>query len=443
MRKNYIVNILALLLLVSIGILSCKGKDGKSPAHAGHEQHQQYTCPMHPQIVKDKPGTCPICGMDLVKKDANNELMIDSAVTMLAKPVNEQVVASVPAIMPLGGTRIASSTISGIISYDTRRQSSLSSRINGRIESLLIKYNYQPVRKGQLIMEIYSPDLAAAQRELIYVASNSPALLPGAKQRLLLLGMSPSQVEQVIKSGNILYRVPVYSNSDGYILDQSAISAAGATTAAAPAMATAPTADDGMGMSGSSAASSTTVSVPAPTPTPVLVREGQYVTAGQTIFTIYQATDLIAAFALPPDLTPYIKKGHKLLFFPAGNKDAMQSAKIGLLEPVYRNGQNFLMARVYIGKNNFKVGQLLTGIIPVVYTAGWWVPKKAVWRLGTQSIVFKKDHNVYTPVEIQSGVEADGYVKINTDIGNWQIASNAAYLIDSESFIKTTSKTKQ
>jgi biotin carboxyl carrier protein len=424
-------------------MLSCKGKAGKPAAETSHQQHEQYTCPMHPQIVKDKPGTCPICGMELVKKEAHKELMVDSTVTILARPVNEQVVASVPAIMPTGGTRIVSSTINGIITYDTRRQTSLSTRVSGRIERLLIKYNYQPVRKGQLIMEIYSPDLAAAQRELIYVAGNSPAHLPGAKQRLLLLGMSAAQVEQVVKSGNILYRVPVYSNSDGYVLDQSAQAAAGTTTAGS-AMASASTADDGMGgMSSSSASNNAASPVPAPAPTPVLVREGQYVTAGQTVFTIYEATDLIAAFALPPDLAPYIKKGRKLLYYPGSNKNAMRSAKIGLLEPVYRNGQNFLMARVYVDRNDFKVGQLLTGVIPVVYTGGWWVPKKAVWRLGARSIVFKKDGNLYTPVEVQSGVEADGFVKINTDIGSWQIASNAAFLIDSESFIKASSKTKQ
>lgn len=443
MRKNYIVKILALLLLVPVSILSCRDKASRQSVHAGHQQHQQYTCPMHPQIIRDQPGTCPICGMELVLKDANKELVMDSAMTLLAKPVNEQVVASIPAITPTGGTRIVSSSINGIITYDTRKQTSLSSRISGRIEKLLIKYNYQPVRKGQLIMEIYSPDLAAAQRELIYVAANSPALLPGARQRLLLLGMAPAHVDQVIKTGNISYRVPVYSNSDGYILDQSAVSTAG-TTSAAPVLASTAPANDGMsGMSGGSTANNATVSLSAPATTPVIIREGQYVSAGQSVFTIYQATGLIAAFALPPYLTAHIKKGQKLLFFPAGNKNAMQSAQVGLLEPVFRNGQNFLMARVYIGKNNFQAGQLLTGIIPVVYTGGWWVPKKAVLRLGTKSIVFRKNGNLYTPLEVQSGPEADGYVQINTNIENWEIAYNAAYLVDSESFIKASSKTKQ
>jgi Cu(I)/Ag(I) efflux system membrane fusion protein len=150
MRKNSIVKILALLLLVSVSFLSCKDKAGKQAVHAGHQ------------------------------KEANNELVSDSAVTMLAKPANAQVVASIPPITPSGGTRIVSTTVNGIISYDTRKQTSLSSRVNGRIERLLIKYNYQPVRKGQLILEVYSPDHAAELRELIFVAGRSRELLPGA-----------------------------------------------------------------------------------------------------------------------------------------------------------------------------------------------------------------------------------------------------------------------
>jgi hypothetical protein len=174
-----------------------------------------------------------------------------------------------------------------------------------------------------------------------------------------------------------------------------------------------------------------------------MMREGQYVNAGQTIFTIYQATNLVAEFAFLPSLAPQLKKRQKLLFYPAGNKNAIQSAHIGLIEPVFRNGQNFLIGRVYLNKNSFQVGQLLTGIIPVVYTGNWWLPKKAVWRLGTKSVVFRKDNGLYSPIEIQTGIETEGFIQVITGVAGWQVASNAAYLVDSESFIKVNGKAKQ
>ncbi len=429
MRNNYIVRILLGLSFAFLGLVACKNKTDKA-SHAEHMASRQYTCPMHPQIISNKPGKCPVCGMDLVPKDANNELVIDSSVARLSKPVNAQVIASIPAISPESGTRIYSSEVNGIVTYDTRNQTSVASRVGGRVERLLIKYNYQPVRKGQLIMEVYSPDLAAAQRELLYVVHNGSEMLSGAKQRLQLLGMQPAQIEQVLKTGNILYRVPVYSNSDGYILEKSAAGPAQAPAAIAPSS----TVDgDGMsGMSGGSAAPTT----PAPAATRVLLREGQYVSAGQSLFTIYQAQTLVAEFAFPSQLAARIRQGQKILFFPTSDENAMQSGSIGLIEPVFKDGLNFTLARVYLKDKHLQVGQLLTANVPIVYVDGWWLPKKAVWRLGNKSIVFRKEKDVYVPVVVETGVEAKDMIQVNTNISDWKIASNAYYLVDSESFIK-------
>lgn len=427
MRNSYIVSIILGISVILSGMVACKDKAGKG-THTGHAKHQLYTCPMHPQILKDQPGQCPVCGMDLVLKDANKELVVDSSIARMTKPVNEHIIASIPAIAAESGTRIYSSEVNGVITYDTRHQTSISSRVGGRVERLLIRYNYQPVRKGQLIMEIYSPDLAAAQRELLYVARTSQDMLSAAKQRLQLLGMQPAQIAQVLQSGNILYRVPVYSNSDGYILEKSAQPQAAATTVVAPA-------GDGMGaMQGGGATQA--VASAAPATSPVLLREGQYVNAGQSLFTIYQSSALVAEFAFPPQLAARIKKGQKLLFYPGNNLKTMQTGNIGLVEPVFRNGQNFTLARVYLPDNHLQVGTLLTANIPLIYTDGWWLPKKAVWRLGNRSVVFKKQQGVYVPVEVAIAAETKDMIQVTTNISDWKVAANASYLVDSESFIE-------
>jgi len=393
MRNSYIVKIITGTIIAAVGLTACKRK-GAGVSHS------------------------------------SMELVTDSSITHLTQPVNAQVVATIPVISPETGTRIYSAAANGVITYDTRQQTAVASRVGGRIERLLVKYNYQPVRKGQLIMEIYSPDLAAAQRELIYVAQSSKELLAGARQRLQLLGMQPGQIDQVLKTGNILYRIPVYSNSDGYILEKSA-----AVTVPAGPPATA-AAGDGMGGMESSAAP--VISAPAPpAATPVLLREGQYVTAGQPLFTIYQADALVAVFSFPPQLAATIRKGQQLLFYPTEDNTAMQTGIIGLIEPVFRNGENFTLARVYLNKHHFRAGQLLTASIPVVYSNGAWLPKKAVWRLGNKAVVFKKEKEVYVPQVVQTGVEERDMIQVLTDIADWKVASNAAYLVDSESFIKT------
>lgn len=435
MRNNYIVKILIGLSFAILGLAACKGKGAKTE-HAGHKAGQTYTCPMHPQIVQDKPGKCPICGMDLVPKDAHSEPALDSSINALTKPVNAQVVATIPAISAESGTRIYASDVYGIITYDTRNQTSISSRVGGRIERLYIRYNFQPIRKGQLIMEVYSPDLAAAQRELLLVARNGGEMLSAAKQRLQLLGMQSAQIEQVLKTGNILYRVPVYSNSDGYILEKSATATAPSAAVAMPAPSGGASGDGMSGMSGAAPAAASPAPA-APAATPVMLREGQYVSAGQSLFTIYQNRALVAEFAFPPQLAARIRQGQKLLFYPTSDENHMLSGSIGLIEPVFRNGMNFTIARVYLNDQQFHVGQLLSANVPVIYSGGWWLPKRAVLKLGNKSVVFKKEQDSYLPMTVTTGIETNDMIQVDTDISTWKVASNAYYLIDSESFIKT------
>lgn len=415
-------------------LAACKGGNDATTDHA-HAQVHLYTCPMHPQISQDHPGKCPLCGMDLVLKESNKEMVADSSITRLTKPVNEQVIATIPVIRAESSRQVFSFDVNGIVTYDTRNQVTISSRVSGRIEKLLIKYNFQPVRKGQLILEVYSPDLAAAQRELLYIAATSPEMLSKAKERLLLLGMQQAQINEVLKSGKILYRVPVYSNTDGYILERSvAAPSAGGISAVSGAGANA-----GMGsmQSGTTSGTASVVNTPTQSTPPLLLRQGAYISAGQSLFTIYQTKTMVAEFAFPPRLAAGITKGQKLSFYPTGNKQAAQPGSIGLIEPVLRGGENFTLARVYFSNTGLRAGQLVTANILLTFTKGWWLPQKAVRLMGNRSIIFRKKDGVFIPSTVTTGVEANGMVQVLTDIGKWDLAENAAYLTDSEGFIKT------
>ncbi|SDJ74000.1 HlyD family secretion protein [Pedobacter sp. ok626] len=410
MRKNYIDKLLKLraysfaaVLMIGVLVISaCTGN--KKDKNAVHED---------PGVVK-----------------------IDSNLSHLLKPSNEQVVSTLPVIKADYGTKIFTEEAQGIINYDTRNQNSVASRVSGRIERLLIKYNYQPVKKGQLIMEIYSPDLAAAQQELLFLKRSETdlTLLERAKQRLTLLGMSASGINQVLKTGKVNYRIPVYSNADGYILEKSVAATPGAAPSASAA--------GGEGMSGMGTPSSASV---APTPaapvsTPVMLREGQYVSAGQSLFTIYNADKLVAEFSLKPSLASLVKRGDKFVFYKTADKSTIQTASIGMIQPVFKDGENFTIARVYLNKPNFRVGELLTARIPVLLAASWWLPESAVLSLGSKTLVFKKEGNVVLPKSVKAGVTIAGMVQIKEDISNWEISQNAAYLVDSESFIKAQLK---
>lgn len=430
MKKKFSNKIL-LALLVSVVLFSCK-EEKKHSTTTTHTHTASYTCPMHPQVVQSTPGACPICGMDLVATKPANDGAIDTSLLPLLKPVNEQVISTMPSISPESGTRIFSVPIQGVIAYDERKQVSLSSRVAGRIERMMVKYNYQPVKKGQLIMEIYSPDLAAAQRELIYISrsDNSPQLLQAARQKLLLLGMKQAQLQQVIRTGKPIYRVPVYSPASGFIVEKSFTNKQSSFTTSAPA-------NTGSGMDGMAGGATTQSNqVPSTTPTPVVLRESQYVAAGESIFTIYLASSMIAEFSLPPSLSTAVRVGQKLVYHSTTNEGEVHTATIGLLEPRQRGSQSFLTARVYLPGTHLQPGQLVQANIPLVVKSGFWLPAEAVLQLGNHSVVFKKEGQVYLPKEVTAGVKTNGLVQVTDTIGDWQVAKNASFLVDSESFIR-------
>ena len=399
MKKHYIVRTGALLPVVAL--LAACGEPEQSPEQHRHHPAYQYAA--------------------------------DTALAPLLQPANEQVVAQIGAIQPEKGGGSIVREVQGVAMYDTRSETSIAARVAGRIEKLYIRYNYQPVRKGQLIMEIYAPELVAAQRELLYIAETGtdPALLGRARQRLLLLGMTAQQLEQVLRTGKPLYKVQVYSNTNGYIIDK----AAKAATPAAPP-APLPAGGDDMGARGAAPVMPAAPMTPAAN-TPVLLCEGQYVSAGQRLFTIYKADKLVAAFALEPAVAAYIRKGQPLTLQSITGNGPEISARIGLVQPTIRNGQNFTLVRVYLSGQPFKAGALLKGRVTIPAPEGWWLPEAAVVQLGNRSVVFRKEGHVYRPVSFPAGLKANGRIQVPDSLAGWEVARNAYYLVDSESFIRT------
>jgi len=403
MKKNYIVKLL-LFLTIGVAVAACQNK-------------------------KNEPSS-----------SAQKHAERDTSLNYLLKPANEQVIANVPLIRAREGSSIFIREVQGRIAYDTRNQVNLASRVSGRIEKLYVKYNYQPVNKGQLIMEIYSPDLAAAQRELLLIhdSGNQDGMLEPAKQRLMLLGMDPAQISKVLRTGQISYRIPVYSNATGFILEKQAA----ATAAQPPAPMPSAAAGAGMGDMASGDAGSVPASQTATSPvsSAVLLREGQYLSAGQNIFTIYRAGDLVAEFSLTPDVASQVDKQAKVLIQRTANKEQALSGKIGLIQPVFNAGENFVIARVYLQKSGLKPGELVTGQIPFLAKKGVWLPKEAVVSIGNQYVVFKKEGKVFIPKTVKTGVSQNNQIQVFEELSGWDLAKNAYYLIDSESFIKTPKK---
>ncbi len=378
MKKKSIVRSLWIITLVLFAVSSCKQKVDLSDSHED------------PYVLE-----------------------IDSSLAVLLKPTNREVISSVPTVTAESGAKLFSVEVPGQITYDSRNQTDLAARVSGRIERLYVKYNYQPIKKGQLIMEIYSPDLAAAQRELLLISGSDGKsnLLQSAKQRLLLLGMSAAQIDTVLRTGKVNYSIPVFSNASGFIIEKSISSNSNKLIFNNNG--------DEMSMNASD----------------ILLKEGQYVNAGQALFSIYKMGSLLAEFSIQPQFSQYVKAGTSLLI-QLNDSQNMIKEKIGLIEPTLKNGESFSLARVYLKDTSLHPGQLVKAYVPIMIDEGWWLPKESVWQSGINSIVFKKENGVFVPKNIKTAITMNGSVQIMEDISSWEIASNAYYLVDSESFIR-------
>ncbi len=146
-----------------------------------------WTCPMHPEIVRDKPGTCPICGMDLVRKEPEARKVAVVGLNDLLRAGNGEVLSSVPVTAMQQETVTPMLEVFGRIAYDTRRISTISARVSGRIEKLYVRYRYQHVQRGQRIMDLYSPELIMGEQDLLFLLKNDPTnsgLIGAARERL-------------------------------------------------------------------------------------------------------------------------------------------------------------------------------------------------------------------------------------------------------------------
>ncbi len=310
----------------------------------------------------------------------------------------------------------------GTVQYDNRQIGTVSSRVEGRIEKMYVRYRYQYINKGDKILDIYSPELLTSQQNYLFVLQNDKGnipLLSAARQRLLLLGMTAQQLNQITSSGKPLFSVSVYSNYAGYV-NEMQISQ--------------------KGMNASASGQVTQPMQEIQTTPELSLKEGMYLQKGQPVVTVINANRALIILNINPDQQALVQPGNAVKITPETAPDKLFAGKIDYIDPFFRPESKTLTARIYFNNSSLKlpIGSQVTAFIFTKGLKGSWLPSSAVLTLGLNKIVFKKEGDGFRAVPVTTGINNNDKIQITKGLFTTDtVAVNAQYLVDKESTIKT------
>lgn len=234
--KFHIVSALLMLLFLSACDKAIEQKSVNTAAqtaketavkHAVKHLDTRYVCPMHPKIIKSRPGEkCPICGMDLVKKKIDLSQQAYPAVELTADIIQKLGVRTTKVEK---GSLWKFITTVGYVGFNEDRLKIVTAKTDGWIENLALRVNGLPVKKGQLMFELYSPEFLETQKEFLQTQKKDRSGINRAyttrkesiesRDRLRYMEVSQSMMNQIARKGKAKHRIPFYSPLQGVVIE--------------------------------------------------------------------------------------------------------------------------------------------------------------------------------------------------------------------------------
>lgn len=392
--KKYIVYIGILSAGILLGWLLFGNASTGETAHdheEAEETNQMWTCSMHPHIMKSEPGACPICGMDLIPAETGGEGL---GADQFKLTQNAMALANIQtSIVGDGEVEDNAIKLSGKIVENEEANTVQVSYFSGRIERLNVSFTGEEIRKGQLLATIYSPELFAAQQELITASSikeSQPALYQAVRNKLKLWKLSEGQIDQIEASGKVKENFPVYATVSGTVSEK-------------------------------------------------LVEQGDYIKQGQPLLRISNLSTVWANFDVYEHQIDLFKIGQQVAITTNAYPNKQFKAVVSFIDPVLDTKTRTVKLRVVLNNKNgvFKPGMFVEGKIDVVKLTSEQpitIPSSAVLWTGERSVVYLKinpDEPVFELREVLLGNNLGENYEVLDGLANGdEIVTNGTFTVD-------------
>ncbi|MCE1189336.1 MAG: efflux RND transporter periplasmic adaptor subunit [Ignavibacteria bacterium] len=387
---NSIPLIVAIFILI-IGIVTitgCKQESGdKNTALSTTEE--QYYCPMHPTVHSSKPGVCPICHMDLVKKTVT-DAQINSDLHLQEEEVNAAQVRTVKiAESPLAREISAYSTIE--VPEDQKRI--VSAKFSGRIEVLYAAKTGMVIHKGEKLFTAYSPDVLKTFRELI-TAKNSPgdqALAQMARQKLLLFGLSQDYIASVEKQNAVENIFPYNAPFAGIIVKKN-------------------------------------------------IQEGAYFAEGTVLYELSDISRLWSVAEVYEQDAASVKQGMEAVVILPGQSAKTYKGVVEYVSPLLDRQKRTVQVRIPLHNDNgqLRPGMYANTVVKISMGKGIVVPTDAIIFTGRRELVWlKTSTKSFRMQEVKIGAKVGEQYQIISGLkAGDEVVLNGNYLLDSENRLR-------
>lgn len=442
--------LIAVLLLTSGIFLSIDLSSPQSPLNGARDSHaaEQYTCGMHPMIIVDEPGSCPICGMDLTPMKAETAGAVESSVEQKIKywqaPMDPTYIRNEPGKSPMGmdlipvyenqatggamisidpttiqnmgvrtvgvvrGDLSRSIRTVGLISYEEPKQYVVNAKIAGWVEKLYVAETGQQVQKGQKLLEIYSPELFTAQQELLlardnynslkdssftHIVDSAKRLLNSSRKRLQLWDVSHEQITLLEKTGQVKKTITLFAQYKGIVTEKT-------------------------------------------------VNEGMYVKPGMPLLNLADLSKVWVLADIYEYQLPWVKVGQSVRVELPYVKDRSLAGHINYLYPFVEPKTRTIKARIELDNANF---ELRPDMYVTVYLNGEQlnnaliIPQEAVLYSGEKQTVFvAQSGGRFEPRLVKTGLQGEnGHIEILQGLFEGeQVVTSAQFMLDSESKLR-------